>query len=221
MDKLLEYYKECFELMDCIHFNSEIAKCEYEKVLGANIGKTITITNSSIVDNRSLKKFTEKGLVVGFIGNDTPYKGLQILIKAIEKLNIDVMIWGGKKSELGRIHYRGKFHKNQIAAVYKEMDLLVVPSIWKETFSLVTLEAISYGVPVIVSDNVGAKVIIEEYDPFFVYHNFQELRNLLQDLVIDKSKLIQFNRSIISKPWKYDMKEHAKEIVDIIYKSQK
>ena len=46
-------------------------------------------------------------------------------------------------------YYKGKFDASTIADVYHAMDVLVVPSIWKETFSLVTLEVLSYGVPVI------------------------------------------------------------------------
>ena len=47
--------------------------------------------------------------------------------------------------------------KRWISKSFKQMDLLIVPSIWKETFSLITLEALSYGIPVLISNNVGAK----------------------------------------------------------------
>ena len=36
-----------------------------------------------------------------------------------------------------------------------------MPSIWYETFGLVVLEALSYGVPVIVTQNVGAKDLLQ------------------------------------------------------------
>ena len=36
-----------------------------------------------------------------------------------------------------------------------------MPSIWYETFGLVVLEALSYGVPVIVTKNVGAKDLLQ------------------------------------------------------------
>ena len=31
--KLLEYYKECFDLVDCFHFNSETAGLVYKQFL--------------------------------------------------------------------------------------------------------------------------------------------------------------------------------------------
>jgi len=99
--------------------------------------------------------------------------------------------------------------------------VLVVPSICKETFSLVTLEALSYGVPVVVSDNVGAQDVVKEYDPKFVYHSVEELKALLALLVTDKSKLIAYNKAICDKPWKHDVKSHAQEILNKIYLQQK
>lgn len=218
MEDLQNYYKECFGLMDTIHFNSEVTRKEYEKVLGEGIGRTVSITHGGINDNRSQKQFSESGLVVGFIGNDTPYKGLQVLAHTVEGLDIDVMVWGGKKAEEGRIHYRGKFGKVQLPEVYREMDLLVVPSIWKETFSLVTLEALSFGVPVMVSDNVGAQDVVKEYMTEFVYSSDDQLRAILATLVEDKSMLVEYNKRICEQPWKHDVKSHAEEIIEKIYK---
>lgn len=217
MDELLHYYKECFAMMDMYHFNSDMTRKQYEKVLGSGIGKTVAITHSEIKDNRSIKTFSENGLIVGFIGNKAPYKGFQLLTYAIEGFDIDVMVWGGKKTEDGRIHYRGKFGKEQLHDVYWGMDLLVVPSICKETFSLVTLEALSFGVPVLVSDNVGAQDLVTQYAPEFVYHSPDELRVLLSKLVADKSCLIEYNKRICELPWKHAVMDHAREVIENIY----
>lgn len=217
MKDLLMYYKECFELFDTIHFNSNLTKKEYEKFLKKEIGQTVTITHRGIKDNRTIKTFSLQGLVIGFIGKETPYKGLEFLIKASQGLNVDILVWGGVKKEKGNIHYRGTFNTEQLSTVFNEMDVLVVPSIWKETFSLTTLEALSYGTPVIVSDNVGAQDIVKEHDESFVYHTEDELRTLLSLLVKDKSPLIRFNKSIIERTWNHDMLEHTKEIIDKIY----
>lgn len=219
-EELQKYYADCFAMMDCVHFNSDLTKQEYEKVLGEVPGKVISITHNGIKDRREKKVFSSKGLIVGFIGNSTPYKGLQVLCNAVSGLDIDVMVWGGKIEEQGRIHHRGKFSHEHLKSVYQEMDLLVVPSIWKETFSLVTLEALSFGIPVLVSDNVGAKDIVKRYAPEFVYQTEEDLRNLLAKLVKDKSSLIQYNDRILETPWEHDMRLHAQEIVEEIYKSE-
>lgn len=218
MDKLLKYYKECFDLVDCFHFNSELTRIEYEKRLRDVNGHTIPITHDGIKDNRVKKSFSQKGLVVGFIGNRTPYKGLYTLLKAVNGLDVKLVVWGGGVEKgSSQIQFRGKFKNNQLSAVYNEMDVLVVPSICKETFSLVTLEALSFGVPVIVSDNVGAQDVVKQYNPLFVYHTIDDLKVLLSGLVEDKSKLIEFNQAVIDRKWEYNIIEHAKEIVRKIY----
>jgi len=217
-ENVLRYYKECFQLVDCFHFNSEISRKVYEENLGSLEGYTVPISHFGIQDHRLTKKFSVQGLVLGFIGSNAPYKGLDVLIKTVNGLNVDVMIWGGVKKEQGQIHYRGKFVAQQLADIYNEIDMLVVPSIWKETFSLVTLEALSYGVPVLVSDNVGAQDIVKEYAPKFVYHSADELRKILVELIEDKSLLIDYNKKILSLPWKHDVLSHAQDIIEKIYK---
>ncbi len=215
---LLAYYRECFELIDTFHFNSEVSRKEFEKILGNCIGETVPITHGDIVDNRSYKKFSDKGLIVGFIGNETPYKGLKVICDTIKDLDIDLMVWGGKKKEGNRVHYRGMYGKDMLHEVFSEMDLLVVPSIWKETFSLVTVEALSFGVPVLVSDNVGAQDVVKEYAPEFVYHTVKELKSLLTELVADKKRLVDYNKRICELSWKHDLNSHTEEIIDKIYK---
>ena len=40
--------------------------------------------------------------------------------------------------------------------------MLIAPSVWYETFGYTVLEALSFGVPVIITKNVGAKDILAE-----------------------------------------------------------
>lgn len=220
---LLDYYKKCFSLVDCFHFNSETAKGVFSDYLPSCHGKVVSITHNGIIDHRKAKTFERSKLHIGFIGHATPYKGLPSLISVLQEIGMDsyweLSVWGGpvgKHSSLP-IKYQGKFDTSSISSVYDEMDVLIVPSIWKETFSLVTLEALSYGVPVIVSNNVGAQDIVKLYDPKFVYHSENELRELLLNILNDRGVLKEFNDKILEMPWRYSMEEHAKEIVDKLY----
>lgn len=221
--ELLDYYKRCFSLMDCFHFNSETSKKVYIKSLPICNGKVVSITHGGIGDHRKLKSFSHDVLHIGFIGNSTPYKGLPLLISVLQDVgrleSWDLSVWGGGigKHPSLPVYYKGKFDASSIADVYDAMDVLIVPSIWKETFSLVTLEALSYGVPVIVSDNVGAQDIVKLYDPKFVYHSNVELKSLISEMLSDKRLLVDFNGKLLSSEWKFSIEEHAKDIVDEIY----
>lgn len=220
---LLNFYRQCFELVDVFHFNSSIAQRQYENNLKMSAESVVVpITHNGITDHRKKKDFTTPVLKLGFIGAETDYKGLPLLKRVLAGLHSSkwaLDVWGsriGKDDDLS-IFYRGKFDKSSIERVYNEMDLLVVPSLWKETFSLVTLEALSYGVPVLVSANVGAQDIVREYAPSFVYKTEGELECVLLQLLTDKTPLRKFNEAILKKTWNYDVKRHAQEIVEMLY----
>lgn len=222
--KLLDYYKKCFSLVDCFHYNSETSKEVFMQYLPTSKGQVVSITHGDIEDHRIRKVYGHDVLHIGFIGNSTPYKGLPLLISVLQDIGMieswDLSVWGGGVGTHPSlpVYYKGKFDSSTIADVYSAMDVLIVPSIWKETFSLVTLEALSYGVPVIVSDNVGAQDIVKLYNPKFVYHSKNELKSLICEILSDKNLLAEFNDKLLSSKWKYSMEEHAKEIIDKIYK---
>lgn len=222
--KLLDYYKKCFSLVDCFHYNSETSKEVFMQYLPTSKGQVVSITHGGIEDHRIRKVYGHDVLHIGFIGNSTPYKGLPLLISVLQDIGMieswDLSVWGGGVGTHPSlpVYYKGKFDSSTIADVYSAMDVLIVPSIWKETFSLVTLEALSYGVPVIVSDNVGAQDIVKLYNPKFVYNSEDELKSLICEILSDKNLLAEFNDKLLSSKWKYSMEEHAKEIIDKIYK---
>lgn len=221
---LIDYYKDCFSIVDEFHFNSEVTRDTYRKYIVPKAEKIIPITHNDINDHRRKKSFEDNCLKIGFVGSVAPYKGLSRLIMALKQLNRNdkwrLDVWGDTIGQDGSlpIYYRGKFTHSAIETVYTTMDIMVVPSLWHETFSLVTLEALSYGVPVLVSDTVGAKDIVKEYDSKFVFHSDEELVSLLDLLVDDKSLLRNYNEAIIANDWRHSMSEHAQEIIEELYK---
>ena len=221
---LIDYYKDCFSMVDEFHFNSEVTRDTYRKYIVPKEEKIISITHNGINDHRRKKSFEENCLKIGFVGSAAPYKGLSRLIMALKQLNRNdkwrLDVWGDTigQDESLPIYYRGKFTHSAIETVYTSMDIMVVPSLCHETFGLVTLEALSYGVPVLVSDTVGAKDIVKEYDSKFVFHSDEELVSLLELLVDDKSLLRNYNEAIISNDWRHSMSEHAQEIIEELYK---
>lgn len=54
-----------------------------------------------------------------------------------------------------------------------------MPSLWKETFGFITIEALSYGKYVLVSQNVGAKDLI---DPQFRFDTVKDIRAQIDNL---------------------------------------
>lgn len=226
---LLESYRRMFRMVDAFHFNSQNTADVYGKYLDIpSASKVIPITHSGIHDRRKARSYDDRLLRLAFIGSESPYKGLPILKKVIAQLNkegytdkITLYVYGGRTGDdekLPNVFYKGRFTSAMMEQVFDNMDLLVVPSIWHETFSLVVLEALSYGTCVLVSDKVGAKDIVSQYTPQFVYGTMQNLHDVLKDVIVNRSILLQYNNAVASSPWPWSMKNHAKEIVDKIYK---
>jgi glycosyltransferase involved in cell wall biosynthesis len=115
------------------------------------------------------RRVTRSGaLRVGFVGTLVWHKGVHVLVDAIGQIEsglVDVRIFGDTATfpsyvaELRRaaaglpIRFLGRFERGNVAAIYAELDVLVVPSLWLENSPLVIHEAFMAGVPV-----VGARI---------------------------------------------------------------
>lgn len=223
-EALIDYYNKIFTLMNHIHFNSEVTRSVYSQYIDTSKSKVISISHSGIKDNRLLKLFDAKQIRLTFVGSSDIYKGLPLLKEVLAHLpkqgisNWILNVWGGNVSEdkdCFKIKYRGKYSSNQLKDVLAETDLLIVPSLWKETFSLITLEALSYGVPVLVSSNVGAKDIVCRYDSKFIYETENDLQNILCLILQDISLLERYNKKIVDLSWKYSFQQHVNEISNL------
>lgn len=232
MDKryetLLKKYRRMFSMVDIFHFNSQNTADVYMQYIDVpQSSRVISITHSSIGDYRKKRTYNNSILRLGFIGSEAPYKGLPMLKSVIGRLNkagyfnrLHLDVYGGRTGidkELNNIEYKGRFATAQMASIYDSMDLLIVPSIWCETFGFTTIEALQFGVPALVSSKVGAKDIVKCYSPKFVFENENELYDILHRLIENRTELVEYNKIIVSTPWICSMENHAAEIVKELY----
>jgi glycosyltransferase involved in cell wall biosynthesis len=82
------------------------------------------------------------------------------------------------------VRFIPKVKQNEIAKLYSEMDILLAPSIWPESYGLVTREAIQAGVWVIASDRgaIGDCVIEGENGNLVDVSNSDALKQALVKL---------------------------------------
>ncbi len=222
---LLSHYNRLFEQIDFFHFNSNVTKECYEKHLTPKKSNILPISNANISDNRKIRSINKSLIRIGYIGSMATYKGYPLLKSVLNFLNKKginnwiLQIWGGK---LGKeplcefIEFKGEFTSSELERVFDQIDLLIVPSIWKETFSFITLEALSFGLPVLVSENVGAKDIVETYDPFFVFQQSKEELQLKLEAILGDPTLIEnFNNKICQGSFDYSLKGHVLKLKEL------
>jgi glycosyltransferase involved in cell wall biosynthesis len=138
---------------------------------------------SPIIDKKEIRrklKLPENKFIIGYVGRISKEKNTQVLFKAFKKLedqeNLHLLIVGdGPKDEKERFSIlKNCTITGFVDNVYdymKAMDVFVMPSL-TETTSLATLEAMSSGLPVIVS-KVGfmKSYIIKGYNGVFFPRN--------------------------------------------------
>lgn len=113
-----------------------------------------------------------------YVGRIVPEKGLDVLIGAFGRLETDYRLViagsGGpgysgmlkKMDQSGRVVYTGYISDGQLSEIYTYASLFVLPSM-NEGFPIALLEAMSYGLDVLVSDIPATHLVgLEEGDYF-------------------------------------------------------
>lgn len=157
-----------------------------------------------------------KPLRIGFIGNVSRVKGVDILVKAFTqtKLNATLTIAGMASDQLflkeleafkkkdDRINIVGFMNSQEF---YKQVDVVVIPSVWPDTFPTVAFEACANNVPVICSRIGGLPEIVKQEvnGKLFTPGNVGELSEAINSLT----------PSILNR-WKDNARESVQEMTN-------
>lgn len=219
--KLRKYYSDILQMMDTIHYNSSITKMVYEKFYTLPSNTIIPVTHCDINDNRVIKNFNHKILRIRYLGPASKAKGYYLLKDSLDMLwkkrkdfILDIHFQPTEKSEYMKIHDR--YNYNELKDIFNMTDILVVPSIWYETFGFTAAEALSYGVPVIVSENVGAKDVLDNQFGIII-NDFNEsnLKKCIDSLTMQD--LADMNKNICRSYEPYTIVQMTKDIVNKCY----
>lgn len=219
---LIDYYKDYFKLIDKFHFNSSQTRDVFRQFLPDVDGKVIPVITSGIRDKRRPMR-QSKNVRFGFIGSLNEYKGFPMLKKVVMELytegydNFSIYAYPGnivgKDDDCPLIEYRPPYKYCEISDVIYDLDCVIIPSKWYETFSLVALEGLAHGRPVIVSDHVGAKDIIASYNKELIFSTETELKQLMMRAIDNPDFLIAENKKILTSNWDFSIEKHTKEII--------
>lgn len=165
----------------------------------------------------------------GFLGSLAWQKGVHVLIEAFNRLPPDaaaLTIYGSdqafpdyaaslrKRARHPLIRFAGAIDYRETGAALRQMDCLVVPSLWFENSPLVIQEAYAMNVPVVAS-RLGAleeKVIDGKTGRLFPPGDVDALTAVLYDLVMNPQQLVEMRTHI---PPVVTIESHATLLLDV------
>ena len=228
--KYINYTNRLFSYLDYIHYNSEVAQDVFKNNNINLPSQIISISLNHITDKRitNYSKVTNSALRLGYIGPKNYQKGFFNLYELAKKLytselNIELVLWGDDFSEYDVrnqfVKSMGHFKSNDLASVMHSFDLLIVPSIWKETFGFITLEALSYGIPVIASNNVGSKDVIKTVLPELIYSKLEELDSIVKKVYYNRDLIAKYSDEINKINSQFFDFAHHTDVINDLYKT--
>lgn len=164
------------------------------------------------LSNRPLIHTSGKSLRILYVGRLVYLKGVQYLIRAVKQLTdkgedvfCRIVGEGWYRGELeaqafdlglqSRVEFVGKISESYMPQIYKDADLLVVPSLWPEPAGLVVPEARQLGKPIIVSDAGGLPEWSDYFDGVTVVPSANVLK--LTEAILNLSKQLDITQARI------------------------
>ncbi len=211
MSERLEAARKVFDDVDLFVAPSASLADEYRR-LGVDPGK-LRVSDYGFPELAPVPERPRSDrLRIGYVGSIVWHKGVHVLIEAAAaaakllptsgwqiaihgslEVSPDYVAAQKRAAEGLPIRFMGAFDRNQMAEVFSQIDVLVVPSLWLENSPLVIHEAFMAGVPVIGSRIGGTADLIRDgvngllYDPT----SATALRDTLQSLIDDPDRVTQ------------------------------
>jgi glycosyltransferase involved in cell wall biosynthesis len=167
-------------------------------------------------NSRTYKRGDE--IVFGYTGGLAPHKGVHLLLKAFRELeaaSAKLKVYGSYSHEMEysqvllkiaevdkRIEFCGTYKPAEVGDVLQSIDVLVVPSIVYESYSLALHEALACNVPVIAADIGAANEEITNSTNGFLFRAGDEieLKGRLQNIVENPEILNTIKRNLELQP---------------------
>ncbi len=150
--------------------------------------------------------------VLLFVGSDWKRKGLDILVRAVNSLDANVLLvvaGGRKKPDRKGVKFLGQVE--EVEKLYGASDMLVLPTRY-DPFSNVVAEALACGIPAITSKWNGASEIIKEGKTGIVTNlKVENLRKAISTILDNPPAPEECYNSVKHLTWE----NHVKQLIDL------
>jgi glycosyltransferase involved in cell wall biosynthesis len=161
----------------------------------------------------------DEPISIAYVGAVTAHKGVHILVDALRSARLPqarLTLFGvitqpyfgdllKAAEQIDNLDFRayGGFDPAELPLLLSDADLVVVPSIWWESYSIVIREAFATGIPVIASRIGALPEAIREGENGLLFHpgSSQELAAILHTLDSDRERIAALRTGIRPSDW--------------------
>jgi len=229
-----DYFTLMFSYLDLIISPSEYLANAYLSVGNRNV-KTIK-NGMNVAKYSRIEKICSDKVRFTFAGSFARHKGVILILKALTKLekkeNVQVNLVGtGQELELYEtfvaennlfdyVKFWGRIPFNEMGRVYKETDVLILPSIWPENQPVSITEALAASIPAIVSDVGGSKELVVNGKTGYVFENgnYEMLAQKMQCLIDDPELITEYGKNAYDSICDNTYERSADLIIEEYYK---
>lgn len=211
---------------------SENTKRDLVKFYGVDPEKIKVVYHGARITNHELriKNKDKKTFNILFIGRLEKRKNLVNLIKAFEifKKSCKLILAGkggfgfeeikkaiAESPNKNDIILKGYVPEKEKEELYKNADVFIMPSLY-EGFGLPVLEAMSYGVPVICSNNSSLPEVAGSAGLFVNPNNIQEIAEAMNKIFSDTDFMEEMIKKGFENAKRFSWEKCARETVNIL-----
>lgn len=215
--ELRNYYVRLLNLFWLFHYNSSLMKQVYES-FGVKANSTIfPVSHRNIKPSFILKDKVHNPINIGYFGPINVHKGFFFLKDVLDKVyqetkGFKLHVFNEFDNDIKYLVNHKPYRYEELPVIMRNIDLVVVPSQCYETFGFNTLEALSFGVPVIVTENVGAKDLVVEGKNGFIESGKENWINCIKKVINNSDDLLIMNNWIIDNQKIYRFDEYTRQI---------
>lgn len=160
----------------------------------------------------------EGDIVFSFIGSALPQKGAHLLVQAAQQLRgrFQVRVYGDIGPEnyrqdllaldkAGAVQFRGKYDYAEMAGIFRETHVAVIPSIWYDNAPLAVAECLAARVPVLGANMGGIPEFVEDGRTGRLFDGLRaEVLAARMQEIIDRPELVAEWQAHILPPLSFD-----------------
>ena len=189
-------------------------------------GKIAVIPNGIDIVYTDFQKNKPPQKRILFVGRNDHNKRLDFLLEQKEyfrdhQIHCDIVTDSNMVSD-DVFTYHSSLTHSELADLYQNSSVLVIPSKY-EAFSIVALEAMSFGVPVVLSDHVQIKSYLQDkgsFNKIFSYNNKSDFIEKLEAVLhMDSLQYQQSSKENITLAKSFDWEVIVDRLLSI-YKAQ-